>query len=320
MILLKNWICRLTESYFADKAQKSVSIKILPEKTMASNMLEIGSVTCYTDIGSDRKSLVEDKGLTMYDMISNQVDFMVFNTQSPLFTSKEVRKGICYAIDENQVLSEGYMDDGVLADTIYYPGFLGVADSNTNYAFDRDKAIEILAEEGYEDTDLNGRIEDAEGNDVTVSLLVNSDNANRIAAARIIEKNLERAGFSVEIRAVEWDEYNKLIEEKDFDILLTGYEMEGSYDLRSFFDGTNTWGYENQEILEKVRELDRLHTSEEYTSIYAEIKDMLADEAQYYTLCYKKMGLIESIPLRRRNFRCSTIYLKTAIRGPGKRK
>lgn len=49
------------ESYFADKAQKSVSIKILPEKTMASNMLEIGSVTCYTDIGSDRKSLVEDK-------------------------------------------------------------------------------------------------------------------------------------------------------------------------------------------------------------------------------------------------------------------
>lgn len=269
------------ESYFADKAQKSVSIKILPEKTMASNMLEIGSVTCYTDIGSDRKSLVEDKGLTMYDMISNQVDFMVFNTQSPLFTSKEVRKGICYAIDENQVLSEGYMDDGVLADTIYYPGFLGVADSNTNYAFDRDKAIEILAEEGYEDTDRNGRIEDAEGNDVTVSLLVNSDNANRIAAARIIEKNLERAGFSVEVRAVEWDEYNKLIEEKDFDILLTGYEMEGSYDLRSFFDGANTWGYENQEILEKVRELDRLHTSEEYTSIYAEIKDMLADEAQY---------------------------------------
>ena len=83
---------------------------------MASNMLEIGSVTCYTDIGSDRKSLVEDKGLTMYDMISNQVDFMVFNTQSPLFTSKEVRKGICYAINENQVLSEGYMDDGVLAD------------------------------------------------------------------------------------------------------------------------------------------------------------------------------------------------------------
>ena len=94
------------------------------------------------------------------------------------------------------------------------------------------------------------------------------------------------------VRAVEWDEYNKLIEEKDFDILLTGYEMEGSYDLRSFFDGANTWGYENQEILEKVRELDRLHTSEEYTSIYAEIKDMLADEAQYYTLCYKKMGLI----------------------------
>lgn len=280
------------EAYFGEKAQNSISVKILPERDMASSMLEFGSVTCYTDIGSERKSLVEDKELKMYDMVSNNVDFVVFNTAKPLLASKEVRQGICYAIDENQVLDEGYMGDGVLSDTIYYPDFLGVTDSEAGYGFDRDKALEILAKEGYEDTDLNGKIEDPEGEDVTLTILVNNDNANRIAAARIIEKNLERAGFTVETNAVAWEEYTTLIGEKDFDILMTGYEMEASYDLRTFFDGTNPWGYDNQDLLAKVRELDRLHTAEEYASIYGEIKEMLTDEAQYYTLCYKNMGLI----------------------------
>ncbi|PWL94701.1 MAG: hypothetical protein DBY08_02380 [Clostridiales bacterium] len=280
------------ESFFGTKAQNSINIKILPEKSMASNMMEIDAVTCYTDIGSDRKSLVEDKNFVMYDMISNDVDFIVFNTDNPLLASKKVRKGICYAIDEKSILSEGYMDDGILTDTIYYPGFLGVADSKDTYAFNREKASEVLAGEGYEDRDLNGKLEDKDGNEVSVNLLVNNNNANRIAAARIMEKNLEQSGFDVSVKSVDWEEYNSLIEEKDFDILLTGYEVEASYDLRSFFDGTNPWAYENTELLEKVNELDRLHTAEEYTSIYSEVKKTLVDEAQYYPLCYKKMGLI----------------------------
>ena len=289
---LKELKLEANESFFGTRAQNSISIKIMPEKSMAPNMLEIGSVTCYTDIGSDRKSLVEDKELVMYDMVSNDVDFIVFNTDNPLLASKGVRKSICYAIDENSILSEGYMDDGVLTDTIYYPGFLGVADSKQTYAFDRDKAAEILAKEGYEDKDLNGRLEDEEGKEVPLTLLVNNNNANRIAAARIMEKNLQQAGFNVSINSVGWEEYSELIEEKEFDILLTGYEMEASYDLRTFFDGTNPWSYENPELLEKVKELDKLHTIEEYTSIYSDVKKNLIDEAQYYPLCYKKMGLI----------------------------
>lgn len=280
------------ESYFGIKAKNSINIKIMPEKSMAPNMMEIDAVTCYTDIGSDRKSLVEDKDFVMYDMISNDVDFIVFNTDNQLLASKKVRKGICYAIDEKSILSEGYMDDGILTDTIYYPGFLGVADSNDTYAFDREKASEAFAEEGYEDRDSNGRLEDKDGEEIAVTLLVNNDNANRIAAARIMEKNLQQAGLNVSVNSVNREEYNKLIEEKNFDILITGYEIEASYDLRTFFDGTNPWTYENTELLEKVKELDKLHTAEEYTSIYSEIKNALVDEAQYYPLCYKKMGLI----------------------------
>ena len=47
---------------------------------------------------------------------------------------------------------------------------------------------------------------------------------------------------------------------------------------------------------------------------------MLADEAQYYTLCYKKMGLIGVDTFEAKELPVFNDILKTAIRGPGKRK
>lgn len=280
------------ESYWGAKAQNTIAVRILPDKSWASNMMEFNSVTCYTDTGSERKSLVEDKGLTMYDMISNDSEFIVFNTDSPATKDKMVRRGICRAIDRKEVLQNGYMEDAVLSDTVYYPGFLGVADDENTHPFDRDQAEKLLAKAGYEDRDLNGKIENEEGENISLTILVNNDNANRIAAARIIEKNLEHIGFTVSVVSVPWDEYTSFIAKKEFDILLTGYEMEANYDLRSFFDGKAPWKYTNNELLEKARELDRLHSAEEYTEIFKELKEMMIDDSVYYPLVYKKMGLI----------------------------
>ena len=255
-------------------------------------MMEINNVTCYIDDTTERKSLVADKGFQMYDIVSNDVDFIVFNTSAEILSTKEMRQALCYAIDRDEVLNDGYMGDGVITDTIYYPNFLGVSDTGDVYSYDRDKAIELMAEQGYEDSDLNGKLENGDGEEVSLNILVNSDNANRLAAARIIEDNLESTGFSVTITSADWEEYTDLIERGEFDILVTGYEIEASYDLRGFFDGTNPWNYTNNDILQLVNELDRLHTSQEYTAAYETIKEALIDEIPYYSLCYRKMGLV----------------------------
>ncbi len=280
------------DSYYGAKATNRISVKILPSKGTASSMLEIGSVTCYTEKGSERKSLVNDKELKMYDIVSNEVDFIVFNTSRPHVKNKIVRRGLCYAIDNENILQDGYMEDGILTDTIYYPNFLGIADKNSSYNFDREKAKETLASVGYEDKNRNGKIQKDNEKEIALTILVNSNNANRLAAARIMSKNLESIGFTININSVPWEEYNTLIAQRNFDILITGYEMDAAYDLRQFFDGTNPWGYMDNEMLQEARDLDRLHTAAEYTNIYDELKELMIEKVPYYPLCYKKMGLI----------------------------
>lgn len=288
----KDIILEPNDAYLGEKAQNKVVVQIVSDKNNLANLIENDTITCYLDKGSQRKTDVADKEFAMFDILSNEVEFICFNTTKGTFKDAKVRKAAAYAIDSQNVLEKGYMNDGMLTDTIYYPNFLGVEDTGNSYIYDKDKAAILLTELGYKDKNKDGKLEDSKDKELSVTILVNSDNANRIAAAKIISKNLENAGFSVTVNSVAWKDYQSQIKSKSFDILITGYTIEESYDLRSFFDGKALWGYKNDKLLTQVKKLDRLYKGEEYVQIYTELKEMLIDELPYYPLCYKKMGLI----------------------------
>lgn len=280
------------KSYFGKKASKNISVQFVPDKNNLDNLIENGTITCYLDKGSERKSVVTNNDLTMYDIVSNEVDFIYFNTSNGVFKDKEMRKAVAYAIDDNEILEKAYLNDAVLTDSIYYPNFLGVEDAAKSYIFDLDKTSLLLSKKGYKDEDSNGLLEDKNGKVIDVKILVNSNNANRIAAAKFISSDLKTAGFNVTIESLPWEEYQNAIKSKNFDILITGYVIEETFDLRTFFNGKAPWGYMNQSLHEQVRNLDRLYEADEYPKHYEKLKEMLNEEMPYYPLVYKKMGLI----------------------------
>lgn len=282
------------EDYFdkEQRAKNKIYVNIIPKRSLAENLMEIDTVTCYLDDSSSRRSIVSDKNYQMYDVLSNQVEMIVYNTKSKVLKDKDVRQAVSYGIDREKILANAYMGDGVLSDTIYYPNYLGVADEGTAYAYDYQKAQQMLLSAGLTDRNGDGTLEDMNGDAVTLRIVVNKKNATRTAAARLIEKNLETIGIRSEVRALTTKEYQAAIRARDFDILLTGYRMEESYDLRSFFDRTNPWGYIDYDLLASVRELSRLHTETEYREAFAALKTQMLDEMPYYPLCYRYTGLI----------------------------
>jgi peptide/nickel transport system substrate-binding protein len=280
------------DKYYGTKAKNNINVSILPNKDCFAGMLEIQSITCYVDDSDQRKSVATDKGFKLYDFLSNNTDFVVFNTAKGVFESKEMRQAASYAINKAEIIQEAYADNAVVSDTIFYPNFLGVEDTNTYYNYSTEKTKELLSEAGYDKDNSTGKLYDSKSKVATVNILVNNDNTDRIMAAKLIANDLKYVGFEVEVTEVAWEEYTKLISKKDFDILITGYEIEASYDLQQFFNGSNPWGYKNKDILAKVKNLEKLYQAEEYKEIYSEIKEMLLDEMPYYPLCYKKIGLV----------------------------
>lgn len=280
------------DEYWGTAAKRKLKIMILPEKELSPNMMEIESVTCYVDTSSERRSTVIDKNFVMYDMITNQAEFLIFHPKSKLLQDKQVRQAVAYAIDEQNILTSGYMGDGVLTDTIYYPDFCGAEDKGTAYRYNPEKSLELLKECGYRDRDNDGILESKDKNELTLRIAVNKKNALRMAAARLIEKNLENIGIKTELDELSWEDYKTAVAAGKHDIIVTGFSFNEQYDLREFYNGKNEWKYYNDDLLNLASELERLHTSEEYTEIFIELKELLLDELPYYSLCYKKAGLI----------------------------
>ena len=280
------------EDYFGDKATKNIYVTMLPDRQLAANMMEIDSVSCYVDSAANRKSTALDRGYQIFDITSNNVEFLVFNTRSSYLSQKNIRKALAYGIDTEKILENAYMGDGILTDTIYYPDFLGVEDTLSEYSYDIKKAEQMLSEMGWKDINSDGALEDRDGNKIVLKILVKKNNATRVSTSQLIKKNLELLGIKSEIISLSKSEYMQAINKRDFDILVTGYTIEESYDLRELFNGKNQWGYNNYSLFMKARELDRLYTTEQYSEKYRELKELMLDELPYYPLCYKKMSLI----------------------------
>lgn len=280
------------EKYFGEVSDKSIYVRILPDKALAANMMEIEEVSCYVDNSSNRKTIANDKGFSVYDIPSNKVEFVVLNNKHTYLKDKSFRKAVLYAINQQKVLESAYMGDGILTDTVYYPGFMGVEDSHDVYSYDEKKARESLNEYGLSDTNGDAMYENSHGEKICLEILVNKSDSMRTKAAGIIRNCLISAGISANINAVSDKEYNSLIQNRAFDILVTGYTIGEEYDLRSLFNGKSEWKYNNYRVLNSVQKLDRLYSAEKYPEIYTEIKKAIIEDAVYYPLIYKQESLI----------------------------
>lgn len=289
---LKKLKLKPNEEYFDDAPSNKIQINLLPDSSLASSLTEIQDVTCYIDKTIERHSLVKDKNLKNYDVISNQLEFIVFNTKKQYISQKEVRQAIAYGIDTEKILKNSYADDAVYTDTIYYPNFLGVEDTGEWKAYDYEKAVSLLEKSGITDKNNDGILENAYDQAISLNILVKKSNTHRISAAKIISKNLETLGFKVSVTELSGSEYKKAIKAGKFDLLIAGYEIEERYDLRELFNNKNEWGYYNSDLYTKVRELDRLYSPADQKRKYKELKEALLTEMPYYALCYKKMGLV----------------------------
>lgn len=280
------------KNYFGEVANKKVILTILPKRSLGKSLMDINEVTCYTDDSLDRKSSAISNNYVTYDFPSNNVDFMIFNTNRMFIKKDAVRKALIYSIDREEILADAYMDDGILTDTVYYPNFLGTTEDLNYYEYNPEKALSMLKTQGFNDRGESGKLKDILGKEFEITILTNQSNHMRCQAARLLKKDFESIGIRTNVVICDDKDFKNEILKQDYDILITGYSINPSYDLRFLFDGSNEWGFYDSDLLKEARELDRIHSEEKYREKYIKLKEDLIDSAQYFPLCYRNMSII----------------------------
>jgi peptide/nickel transport system substrate-binding protein len=269
-------------------------IKVVPEASARLQQVETGELDIAWALtpedverarGNADLVVVEDAGLN-----TNCVEFNV--TKDP-FTSKEVRQALNYAINK-QELSDGlYNGNMVAAGGVLPPVDWAFNPDLKSYPYDPDKAKELLAGAGYD-----------ESKPLTFTFMAYTvprgynPVGDRLATA--IQEYWSEVGVQAEIQTAEWTQYRADRRDDKFQCSLSGWMGDnGDPDnfLFSLLAGEskgagNTAFYDNPEVDDLLLKAQEESDQANRAKLYQQAEQLIVDDAPWAFLGYQKHQVV----------------------------
>ncbi len=214
--------------------------------------------------------------------------YLGFNLEDPILSNREVREAIALAIDREPIIHCMLHDTVQEASGLLAPSNWAHETDVETYAYDPDRARNLLDKAGYTDPD-------GDGPEPRFSLLYKtSQNKTRRWIAEAIAYQLKDVGIKVDVRSYEWGTLFADITSGNFQIYtLTWVGITEPDIYYSVFHsanlpptGANRGRYKNPEI-DKLTERGRTVTDmAERKAIYSKVQKILAHELPYVSLWY----------------------------------
>ncbi len=209
---------------------ETVNLINAPDEESLTHSVEIGAIDYYYTDLSDCNIIRMSGERTNVNL--NNLVYIGLNMNSGLFSSVYARQAVSAGIDRNLICEEGYYNNAIAATGLFNPVWNAVSGSQTIQNTANVKiAIENLEEIGYNKKDNEGYFLNSAGKQLTVSLLVNRENAFRLGAADLISKQLAAVGIKVRVNAVDYQTYTSLLAAGSFDMYIAETNITYNMDI-----------------------------------------------------------------------------------------
>lgn len=193
--------------------------------------------TSATTVGQYR----QDDITTVTDVMTQNLEIMLINNDSQTLNDIRIRRALAYALDRSKIISNIYMNRAQACDVPIAPDSWIYDAKSKLYDYNTVKALELLKEAGWEDSDEDGRLE-KNGmalTELSLQILVNdSTDSTRKNAASAIAEQLEEIGIATEIVtapfsvASDKNEYTDMLLAGEYDLALIGLNVGRDGDMR----------------------------------------------------------------------------------------
>lgn len=191
------------EDFFNGKPEISKFIlKVVNQDAIVAELTS-GNID-FVDVKELKKTEVdelEEEGFKKYSIADNMYQYISFNMRMPIFQDKNLRQAMIYAIDRESILENIVEGRGSLINAPFIPdGWAAPDESEMNdYAYNPDKAIELLEASGWTDSDGDGIRENDKGEKLEFTLRCSNDSKTRENAVLYVKECFEKVGIKVEV-------------------------------------------------------------------------------------------------------------------------
>lgn len=191
------------DDFFGGKAKIGTFImKVVNQDAIAAELTS-GNIDIIDvkELKSDEVKELEDAGFTKYSIADNMYQYISFNMRMPVFQDKNLRQAITYAIDRQSILDNIVEGRGELINSPFIPNAWSTPDASdlNDYAYNPDKAIELLEASGWKDTDGDGIRENSAGEKLQFTIRCSNDSKTRENAVLFVKECLKKVGIEVEV-------------------------------------------------------------------------------------------------------------------------
>ncbi|MCL2106623.1 MAG: ABC transporter substrate-binding protein [Oscillospiraceae bacterium] len=208
--------------------------------------LEMGSYQfAYDDLSEGR--MVRVGASAAHVRLTNLIFLGVNQNRAPL-NDPALRQAIAACINKSGVVGEAFHGYARAADTPFPPEWHGIEAKEFAQPFDREGAKKRLEDLGYKQFDKSGT-RTSKGRALKFSLIVNSGNDFKLAAANALRAQLAAFQISVEIRPLKLEDYQAAVKKGQFDLYLGEVKLTPDCSLSPLLlqdgaatAGINVWG------------------------------------------------------------------------------
>ena len=309
-------ILERNEDYFGDlpENRKEIYVKMVPDKESQTEMV-LALDSDIANISLEELSKFENKkefNITKYE--GRDYEMVIFNYDNEFLNNVNFRKAITSSIDREKLLNEAYVDNADLSNFPLNTKNKYYNNDIKNISYDKEKALNYLAsglksvsksQEEKQSEDSQGSSENVEGiiednlsgsstegelskqeikqilNNIELSIIVSSDNGERVKVAHTISQDLSSIGVKSSVKELNNEDLKKALDSKDYDLAVVGYSLSSVPDARGILEAC---GIKDKKLSTYIESLGKSTSESETKKIYNQIQKYVVEKASFISL------------------------------------
>lgn len=238
------------------------------------------------------------------DYVVRRYDYIGFNLAKEKFKSKKVRQAITMAVDRARIIKQNLNGMGIEITGPFFRYSPAYDTSLQPWPYDLQKARQLLAEEGWYDSDGDGIIDkEIDGKRVPFkfSLTYYVKNPLTKSVAEYVATALREIGIECSLNGVDMADLSATLDDKSFDTYFLAWGLGSPpedpkqtwYSAGAKEKGSsNTIGFVNKEADEIIEKLEYEYDQQKRIALYHRFDKIIFEEAPYIFLYTMKTALL----------------------------
>lgn len=290
----------INESWHGGTASiATIIFKTLKNKESAVYAFEANEVQCITSHTLDLGKYTPKGRIVVSDYVSNQMTFLGMNFYNSVLWGENTRQAIQFVLDKDEIVSGDMYGHAVASDIPINPTAWFARERIIKK--DTLKAEQLLLVDGWVKGDDGVYHRDFNGTKqpLSLSIVTNKDNNEKISIANRIASYLNDFGFSTTVKPLPYTEYVSSIDNKQFDLFIGEVELPSNTDPSMLVNSSgNYFTYVSSDMDRIISQMGVVQGVDQTKQAYTEFETLFLKDMPFVPLFFKKGWLVYDSNIR----------------------